>query len=204
VLRASYGEGFKAPTLYQLFSEYGNLALRPESAEGWDAGIEQRVYDDAIMLPRCTAQPFGFYDNVQRTAAWGIELAASAMLSERVKLSANYTHTDATNEVVGGANFGNELARRPQNIANAQLSYRWPFRLETTVAVQHVGASFDDAANLVPLEAYTLVDFRVTRQLSDRLQMFARLENALDEEYQTTAHYGSIGRGIFVGARTDF
>ena len=34
VLRASYGEGFKAPTLYQLFSQYGNASLEPESAAG--------------------------------------------------------------------------------------------------------------------------------------------------------------------------
>src|SRR3546814_11989912 len=42
-LRASYGEGFKAPTLYQLFSEYGKLALRPEQGHGWEVGAEQRV-----------------------------------------------------------------------------------------------------------------------------------------------------------------
>ena len=30
IVRASYGEGFKAPTLFQLFSEFGNEALAPE------------------------------------------------------------------------------------------------------------------------------------------------------------------------------
>ena len=44
VLRANYGDGFKAPTLYELFSEYSNpvAALAPETAHGWEAGIDQR------------------------------------------------------------------------------------------------------------------------------------------------------------------
>lgn len=46
IVRASYGEGFKAPTLFQPFSEYGNTALTPEEAKGWEAGIEQHLFGD--------------------------------------------------------------------------------------------------------------------------------------------------------------
>ena len=42
-VRASYSEGFKAPTLYQLQSEYGNTLLDLERSHGWDAGITQRA-----------------------------------------------------------------------------------------------------------------------------------------------------------------
>src|SRR3546814_4805574 len=45
-----YGEGFKAPTLYQLFSEYGNVALRPEQAHGWEVGAEQRFLGGRLNL----------------------------------------------------------------------------------------------------------------------------------------------------------
>src|SRR5439155_26055106 len=50
VLRASYSEGFKAPTLYQLQSEFGNTLLRPESARGFDAGIAQRFFSGAVEV----------------------------------------------------------------------------------------------------------------------------------------------------------
>jgi vitamin B12 transporter len=40
-LRASYGEGFKAPTLYQLLSQYGNTALQPETSRSYDVGLEK-------------------------------------------------------------------------------------------------------------------------------------------------------------------
>ena len=50
IVRASYGEGFKAPTLFQLFSEFGNEALAPERADAWDAGVEQHLLNDALLL----------------------------------------------------------------------------------------------------------------------------------------------------------
>ena len=50
VLRASFGQGFKAPSLYQLYSEYGNTALAPEEADGWDAGVEQHLFDKRLIV----------------------------------------------------------------------------------------------------------------------------------------------------------
>ncbi|MBC7504584.1 MAG: TonB-dependent receptor, partial [Sandarakinorhabdus sp.] len=48
VLRASYAEGFKAPSLYQLQGDYGNQLLRPETSKGWDAGITQQLLNGAF------------------------------------------------------------------------------------------------------------------------------------------------------------
>ncbi|MGH1556680.1 TonB-dependent receptor domain-containing protein [Caulobacter segnis] len=44
VVRASFGQGFRAPGLYELYSEYGNLDLSPEKFDSWDAGVEQRFF----------------------------------------------------------------------------------------------------------------------------------------------------------------
>ena len=48
VLRASFGQGFKAPTLYQLYSEYGKATLEPEEADGWD-GVYSARYQYAYI-----------------------------------------------------------------------------------------------------------------------------------------------------------
>jgi len=50
ILRTNYGEGFKAPTLYQMFSQYGNATLDPEEAHGWEAGIEQHLFGRALTV----------------------------------------------------------------------------------------------------------------------------------------------------------
>jgi vitamin B12 transporter len=226
-LRASYGEGFKAPTLFQLFSEFGNEFLEPERAEAWDVGIEQRLFDRALVLsgtyfsartsnmidfvscfggsdPRCPARPFGFYDNVQKTRVDGFELGLAAQIGERVAVTANYTNMDAQNDVAGDANSGRDLVCRPGETFNANLSYSWPFGLTTTIAVQHSGRSFDNAANTIRLDSYTIVDLLAALDIRENLELFARLENAFDEDYATTAKYGSIGRGAFVGLRQAF
>ena len=40
--RATYGTGFKAPSLFNLFDPaYGNAELKPEKSRGWDVGVEQ-------------------------------------------------------------------------------------------------------------------------------------------------------------------
>jgi len=226
ILRTSYGDGFKAPTLYQLFSQYGNESLQPESAHAWDAGVEQRLFRDVTVsavyfsrdtvnmidfiscfdspVPRCATQPDGFYENVQRTSADGVELALNAPLGDRLRFSANYTNTDAKNDVRGSANFGRQLARRARETANGEVTYEWNFGLSTTLAVQHVGRSFDDAANRVILDAYTLVDLRAAYQFSPELELYGRIENLSDEDYETTRRYGSLGRGAFAGFRWSF
>lgn len=227
LLRASYGEGFKAPTLYQIFSEYGNSSLEPESGHGWDTGIEQRFFDGAIAVsaihfsrdtrnmvdfvacfgsssPRCLVQPDGYYENVQKTSADGVELGLAALIGERLRIAANYTGMAPRNEVRGSANFGRQLPRRARETVNADVTYSWNFGLTTTVAVQRVGRSFDDAANTFELDAYTLVDLRAAYEYSPALQIYGRIENLFDASYETTRRYGSIGRGGFAGFRWSF
>lgn len=226
IVRASHGEGFKAPTLFQLFSEFGNEALQPESAHAWDAGIEQRITRNVtlsatyfaretvniidfvscfgVVSARCTAQPDGYYDNVQRTSTDGVELAVAAVIGERLRVSANYTNADATNDVRGSANFGRQLARRPRETASGEISYDWNFGLTTTIAVQHAGRSYDNAANTFALDGYTLVDLRAAYEFSPELELYGRIENLADEDYETTLRYGSEGRGAFAGFRWNF
>jgi vitamin B12 transporter len=226
IVRASYGEGFKAPTLFQLFSEFGNETLAPERADAWDAGVEQHLLDDALLLsatyfgrntrdmidfvscfgssdPRCTTRPFGFYDNVQKTEADGFELGLVARLGERLRFDANYTDMDTINRGAG-PNFGRELPRRPAQTLNGELTYQWPIGLTTTVAVTHAGRSFDNASNTIVVDAYTVVDLRAAYALRDDLELYGRVENAFDEEYETIAGYGTPGVGVFVGVRQSF
>jgi vitamin B12 transporter len=227
ILRATYGEGFKAPTLYQLYSLYGNLNLDAEEAEGWDAGIEQHFFDKQLVVsatyfdrdttnmidfvscygetsPDCLARPDGYYDNFQQTNAQGVELAAAAHLTEQLSLTVNYTNMNAENTARGTANFGHALPRRPDETANAQVSYEWPVGLTTTVAVQHASRSFDTISNTYVLDGYTLFDLRASYAVSDSLEVYGRIENAFDEHYEIVKNYGTLGRTFYAGLRQSF
>jgi vitamin B12 transporter len=223
-LRASYGEGFKAPTLFQLFSEYGTATLQPEESEDWDIGVEQHWLDDKIVLAvtyferttdhmidfvscwgvvsaQCALQPNGYYENIAQTRADGYEVTLAAAFTSRLRLNASYTALDAREDTRSKSTFNNRLARRPRDTAAASLSYDWPFALTTTLAAQYVGRSFDDAANTFVLDDYTLVDVRASYRLSDKIELYGRIENAFDEAYATSRSYGAPGRGAYLGVR---
>ncbi len=232
ILRASWGQGFKAPSLYPLGGDFGNPNLKPETANGWDVGVEQRFLDGRIELqaaffdrrskqeidfftcligaadPLCIGANglprFGYYANIDATKAHGVELSGRAELTKAVTLQANYTWLDARNDAPGDPNFGNRLARRPAHAANADLSYRWPIALETAVDAHFSGESFDDPANTVLLKSYVLWDLRASYPINAKLEVYGRIENLFDKRYETIAGYGQLGRTAYAGLRARF
>ncbi|WP_120078168.1 TonB-dependent receptor plug domain-containing protein [Aurantiacibacter odishensis] len=221
-LRASIGEGFKAPSLFQLYSEYGNLALDPEQSTSFDLGLaygertlsREPVYGAVTVFQRntdnqiafvscfgettgiCTDRPFGTYDNVTRTRARGIEAELWARPADGVSLGAVYTLTDTENR-----DTGLTLARRPRHAAT--LTGEWqPVDTVTLGAdLRVVSGSFDDAANAVRLDGYEVLTLRGSWNVSERVELFGRVENLWDEQYQTAAGYGTAGTGAHIGAR---
>ena len=229
-LRASYGEGFKAPSLYQLFSEFGNTALRPEDADGWEAGIEQRIAGDRVTVaatyferdttnqigffscsftapqPLCIVPGgvrFGYYANIARASARGIEAVGAVRITERLTVDGNYSWIESEDRTPG-ANFGRTLPRRPRHLANASVSYAFAGEGSVGAAVRWSGESFENASNSQRLAPYTLVDLRGEVPISDQVRLFARVENLFDETYQTARNFGTLGRSIYAGFRGRF
>jgi vitamin B12 transporter len=210
-LRASYGEGFKAPTLYQLYGDYGTRTLRPETAVNYDAGIEQallggRARASATYFHRDTKNQIDFdlgtftYANIARTRAEGVELALALRPVDALTFSANYSYIDSQNRVVG-ANFGKDLARRPHQTVSANIDYAFPFGLSVGSTVTHVGDSYDNAANTVRLDGYVLASVRAEMAVGPRLSIYGRVENLFDEKYQVVRGYGTYGRAAYGGVR---
>ena len=103
-----------------------------------------------------------------------------------------------------GANQGKKLARRPDQQANLTVDRDWGNKLSTGLSVRYVGASYDNAANTYRMSPYTLVDLRAAYAVTESVEIHGRIENLLDDHYETTRNYGSIGRGAFIGVRANF
>jgi len=221
-LTASYGEGFKAPTLFQLHSDFGNAALQPERSRSYDAGMEFR--DDSVLLKLtafrrdtrdligfvgcfgvttgiCTDRPFGTYDNISRARAQGLEAEGRVEVVDALSIGAAYTLLDAEDRTSGSANRGNELARRPDHALTLTADWEAVEGLSFGADLRVVSDSFEDAANLVPLGSYEVLTLRASWDASEHVTLFGRVENAWDETYQTAAGYATAGRGAYVGAR---
>ncbi len=211
VLRGSYAEGFKAPTLYQLYAPfYGTPSLQPETAKSWDAGIEQRLVGGRLVASvtyfnRRTRNQIDFdmasftYSNIARTRADGVEVGLLMRPTDALTFQAAYSYIRTENRSEGFV--GKDLARRPDQSVSVSADYRLPFGLVVGGTVQMVGDSFDNAANSVRLEGYTLASLRAELPVGDRFSLYGRVENLFDEKYETVANYGTIGRAVYGGIR---
>ncbi|MBY6128530.1 TonB-dependent receptor [Qipengyuania aquimaris] len=218
-VRASVGEGFKAPSLFQLFSDYGNRALEPEQSTSVDIGIETGrrdagryfsltafrrdsenlidfVFCTGVAPTPCSPGQFGTYDNVERARSQGIEAEAGINLTNDLRLSGVYSLVDAEDRMTG-----NELARRPRNFGTFFADWQSQFGLSLGADLRIVGDSFNDAGNFTPIDGYELVDLRASFDFGDNFEVFGRVENVFDTEYETVTGYGTPGTGVFAGVR---
>ncbi len=213
-VRASYGEGFKAPTLYQLYGPYGTRTLEPETARNYDVGVGQallggRAVASATYFNRRTRNQIDFdlgtftYGNIARARAEGVELTLALRPADALTFSANYSYIGSRNRSAG-VNFGNDLARRPRQTVSANVDYRFPFGLSVGGTASHVGDSFDDAANTVRLDGYVLASVRAEMPIAERLSIYGRVENLADERYEVVRGYGTYGRAAYGGVRFRF
>lgn len=219
VLRASYGEGFKAPSLFQLYSNFGNTALLPEESQSWDVGLTHSFLDrraqvgviyferDAENLigfvscfgnpiPICANRPSGTYGNTALASARGWEAGLALRPIDGFDVAFNYSQVDAIDETTG-----NRLARRAEESFNLVADYRMKNGIGIGATVLVVGDSFDNASNTRQLDGYVVTDIRASFGLTENLEVFGRIENLFDAEYETVFRYGQPGRAASGGVR---
>ncbi|HEX4847100.1 MAG TPA: TonB-dependent receptor [Novosphingobium sp.] len=206
-LRASYGQGFKAPTLSQLFGFGGNTALQPEESEAFDVGLEYATRDGSLKVGATLFRrdstnlidyvwPTGYF-NVGRARAQGLELEGVAKVTPRFTVRAAYTWLEATNRITG-----TDLARRPRHTLSASADWTTPLGgLALGADVRLADDSFDDRGNFTRLDGYALVTVRASLPLGERVELFGRIENLADVQYQTVFGYGTYGRSGYAGIR---
>jgi vitamin B12 transporter len=215
-IRASYGEGFKAPSLYQLFDAFsGNAALRPERSKSYDVGVDQNFADGRATISltaflRNTTDQINFdnatftYGNIDRTRAKGIEAALTLRPVDALNLTASYSLIDARDRSGRPAFDGNRLPRRAEHAASLSVDYDWSFGLSTGATLTMVGDSFDDFANNVRLDGYALAGVRASFPIGEHLELYGRIDNLFDVDYATAFNYGTYGRSAYGGVRVRF
>ena len=123
-LKASWGQGFRAPTFNELFfppfapcPAFGNPNLRPEESESWDAGVEQHLWarrvrlgatyfrnDFTDLIQTTLIDPANFCfqaQNVGKARTQGVEVEASVQPIDGLILALAYTYTDSEDRTTG-------------------------------------------------------------------------------------------------------
>ncbi len=214
LLKASFGTGFRSPSLYELYSSYGNPDLSPEESIGWDAGIVQRLADDTVKL-ELTYFQMDFKERIDydmmisrynqlpgTTQTRGVEVAADWMPTENVTLGVfyAYTHTRGPDD--------RRLARRPYNQAGMTATVRFLEKASVSMDAKWVGerlaspyARDMDGNTVETLGSYTLVNLAASYDFSRRLQLFARVDNLFDRYYEEAFSYATAGLSGYLGVR---
>ncbi len=208
-LRAAYGEGFKAPSLYQLYGSFvGNLALRPETARNYEAGVEWgrrgTTFASATWFRRDSRNLIDLdnsftYANVAQARSVGLELEAGAHVSQALAFTGNLTLLSATDLQRARA-----LARRPRQTVNLSADWTRPggaitLGADLRFAAKTVDYTFGGTA--LPIASHVTGTLRAAWRLNARLDLYGRVENVGDASYQTAYGYNTPGRSAYLGVR---
>jgi vitamin B12 transporter len=215
-IKGTYGTGFKAPSLYQLYAPtYGDENLKPEKSAGWDAGLEQTLWGERLVLG-ATYFSNRFKDlidfdsgtskyiNIGEAETKGVELFASVQPADDLTLRASYTYTDTEDK-----STGKPLLRRPKNKAGVDVGYRFLKRGNINLGLVYVGERDDldfstFPATRVELGDYLLVNLAASFDITKNFQVYGRIENLLDENYEEVKGYGTPGVSVFGGLKLSF
>ncbi|HEU4829900.1 MAG TPA: TonB-dependent receptor [Gemmatimonadales bacterium] len=230
-IRASAGTAFKTPSFSESFAdspfERGDRALRPERTRSWEVGAEQVLADGVVSLSAAwfdqrfrdfiqyvaSDPPEPTYFNLGAATARGLELSIAVRPVEALTLTGEYTRL--LTEVTDGGNAGSlefldggRLLRRPRDAVRLGAGYQVGGITHFSLAANVVGSRDDidfSVFERVRLDGYWTLDasaeVHVLRARGARLALTARLENALDEAYETVVGFPARGRTLYVGVR---
>ena len=222
-LRGAVGTAVKNPTFTERFGFYtnfiGNPNLIPEESTSWELGADQLIMGGALTLSltifeaKLENEIDGFvYDpatfaytsnNINGTSERkGAELSAVGNISESMSLAAAYTYTDST-----GDDAVREV-RRPRHIASLNLGWQAAHNLHLNTNIQFTGEQtdvyfppFPEPSQVVALSNHTLVNINLNYSATEKFEMYLKLENALNENYEEVFGYQTLGFGATLGLR---
>jgi vitamin B12 transporter len=207
----NWGEGIAQPTFFDLYGFFpgsfvGNPDLKPERSRGGELSLRkvsgqwrgavtlyrQRLRDEVVDAFPSVANAEG------RSSRKGVELEAGWTPSPLLNLSANYAYLDASEPA------GRELRRAKHSgsvVAEGEAG-----RFSYGAALSYTGARLDRDFDLFPAPLVRLgstwqASTRVAYKVTDRLELFGRLANALNSRKVDVVGYAREGRTAYAGVR---
>lgn len=204
-LKATFGTGFKAPSLYYLFDPtYGNPDLDPEKSIGWDAGVEQYLWDSKLVVGATYFENhfedlFGTDENfktinINKAETRGVEFYFILNPLKEISMKGNFTYTDAKDKSENSPDKDQLLIRRPKLKASYEVNYNFNNKANINVEVIFAGESDDKDFSQFPsqrvkLKSYSIVNLAASYKIFEFLRLFGRVENLFDTDYEQVLGY---------------
>ncbi len=227
-LFVNISSAYKTPTLYQLYSDYGNKKLDPETAVTFETGFQffmkdniasgrvtyfNRSVKDAIAFFTDPVTFQSYYINQDKQKDHGIELESSVQLCRSTLLKLFYTYTDGS---ITTKNNGKDttyfnLIRRPKSSFGVSLGSNITKQLYISTGINVVGKrtdiTYDAFFNQVEISLKSYVLWNVYAEyalMKKGLKFFTDLHNITNAKYTEVYGFNTMGFNASVGIRFNF
>jgi iron complex outermembrane recepter protein len=227
---AAYGHGFRAPSEGQLFRQGGavnTIGLEPVKADNYEAGLRGRAFglvdfeasayhmtktDDILSFTRADGSTETV--NAGETLHRGIELAAGANAGDALRIDVAWSwmsHEYEAWQPRSDVDYsGNDMEDAPDQVGNIALRYTPAFLRGASVGLewQRLGEYWMDPANTVRYPGHDLLNLRASVPVLDRVTLFGRVMNLMDDRYAESAGFTSargeeyapgMPRSVYIG-----
>jgi vitamin B12 transporter len=219
--------GFKAPSLYQLFSIYGNKNLQPEKSVSTEIGFQvfskdkktdirvlyfDRDIRDVFFFQSLSKPPYGKYINFDKQHDYGWEVEAKTQIG-RANIWGNLTLLQGaiTTKVGTKDTTYNNLYRRPKSIFNLGIGYQVLDNLYISSNIRNVGERKDLYFNNdtyktenVILEGYSTIDFYAEYKFTKTIKVYIDAKNLANTSYTDIYGYNTRKFNFMVGLSVEF
>jgi outer membrane receptor protein involved in Fe transport len=227
-VRAAAGTGIRPPDVFEIaFTD--NPALKPERSRSAELGVTQALaggrvqldataffnrYDDLIISVGSLRDVSRYRtDNVSNARARGVELSGAWQGLHGLSARAAYAFLDTeiraidnTAQAPSPYRVGDALLRRPRHSGSLLLGWT-AGRASAFATIESRGATLDaepafgPGGGLYQNPGRTIVDAGGGLRIVPRVEVYARIMNMLDRDYEEVLGFPSPGRTAFVGVR---
>ena len=224
-LTVSYGTAFKVPSLFQRYGYtpnnfgsafFGNPNLKPERSRGWEAGIDQGLFDSRLRLgttwfaskisDAISTYFLPSFDSTTRNEpsfrTHGLESYAQAELTNTLSLRLDYTFTVVDADVINSS-----LTRRPRHQTNVSTVWRPDALTNLSAEMQYVVPYLDikrDTGAIFKPGGYAVFNLAASRQITESIEITAKIKNLFDKRYEPADGFEAPGIEALAGIAISF
>ena len=209
-IKTSWGEGFKVPTIFQTTffccgAESANTNIRPEESTSYDLGFDFSLKDkfsfSLVYFKKDINDQINFsfglggYENIDFVESDGFEVSVNSEITEEINLYLNYSYIDS----IDGR--GQRLINIPKDSGELALTYNSSFNLSGSLTIKYNGSEISTYGNL---DSWSRADINLFYKLNKFSEVYFRVENLLDKNYQQVFGYGTPDRSGLIGVKVNF
>ena len=137
----------------------------------------------------------GGYENIDKVNSKGFEIALDYQISKLMSLYLNYSYIDSVD------GNGSSLFYVAKDSGEAGLIYEPNNSFSGSIIARYNGS---ESSSYGKIDSWIRFDVNGSYKLSGTNELYFRIENLLDEEYQQIFGYGTPERSGFIGLRSKF